>query len=99
MTTLSDDWKGDRLLRFPITSKFDKSFDALWPIFENLSITSKGGTKLPKFISSIPDFGIEKGIFLLKAGKKDFTTMRNSGKEWNFNLVFDRLKQKASLAP
>ena len=35
------------------------------------------------------------GDFLIKAKKKDFTNMRNLGKERTFIDVFDRLKQKS----
>merc|ERR1712241_1643484 len=99
MTTLSTNWKGNLYLRFPIThnrltKEVGKCFeDVIKPIFDNLCMNDN--PRLPIFKEALPEYGIEKGCFLLKANKKDWTNMRNLWKEKNFNDVYETLKRKS----
>ena len=96
MTSLCTDWKGDRYLRIPITSKVDKCFEELIrPIFENVAMTRNESPNLPYFTAPIPQYGIEKGTYLLMVNKKNWMTMAHLGKDRNFTDVFNSLKRKS----
>ena len=83
MATFHSDWKGDRYLKFPITRNDNgKCFEELIkPIFDKLAMSKNESPNLPQFVASIPEYGIEKGTFLLKANKKNWITMSHLKKE------------------